>query len=106
MRLLVTGGTGFIGSHLAEDGRRRRAEGIAFGLTDRPEEQANAERLKKLGAEVLPGSITDAEPGRPATRRVPHRLHLAVAMGEGGKRAGIAESRNPDGTGHLPEAAS
>ncbi|MGH3579301.1 MAG: NAD-dependent epimerase/dehydratase family protein, partial [Mycobacterium sp.] len=26
MRLLVTGGTGFIGSHLAEDARRRGAD--------------------------------------------------------------------------------
>ena len=59
MRLLVTGGTGFIGSHLAEEGRRRGAEVVVLGLTDRPEEQANAELLSRLGAEVLSGSITD-----------------------------------------------
>ena len=36
MRLLVTGGTGFIGSHLAEEGRRRGAEVVVLGLNDRP----------------------------------------------------------------------
>ena len=106
MRLLVTGGTGFIGSHLAEEGRRRGAEVIAFGLTDRPEEQANAERLKKLGAEVLPGSITDAELCRQAMRGVTHVFHLAVAMREGGKSDEFFESINLDGTRHLLEAAS
>jgi nucleoside-diphosphate-sugar epimerase len=106
MRLLVTGGTGFIGSHLAEEGRRRGAEVIAFGLTDRPEEQANAERLRKLGAEVLPGSITDAELCRQAMQGVTHVFHLAVAMREGGKRDEFFESINLDGTRHLLEAAS
>jgi nucleoside-diphosphate-sugar epimerase len=106
MRLLVTGGTGFIGSHLAEEGRRRGAEVIAFGLTDRPEEQANAERLKKLGAEVLPGSITDTELCRQAMQGVTHVFHLAVAMREGGKSDEFFESINLDGTRHLLEAAS
>jgi nucleoside-diphosphate-sugar epimerase len=106
MRLLVTGGTGFIGSHLAEEGRRRGAEVIAFGLTDRPEEQANAERLKKLGAEVLPGSITDAELCRQVMHGVTHVFHLAVAMREGGKSDEFFESINLDGTRHLLEAAS
>ena len=49
MRLLVTGGTGFIGSHLAEEGRRRGADVVVLGLTDRPEEQANVEALAPAG---------------------------------------------------------
>ena len=49
MRLLVTGGTGFIGSHLAEEGRRRGAEVVVLGLIDRPEERANAELLAAAG---------------------------------------------------------
>jgi nucleoside-diphosphate-sugar epimerase len=106
MRLLVTGGTGFIGSHLAEAGRRRGAEVVAFGLTDRPEEKANAELLASQGAEILPGSITDAALCRRAMQGVTHVFHLAVAMREGGKSDEFFESINLDGTRHLLEAAS
>ncbi len=55
MRLLVTGGTGFIGSHLAVEGRRRGAEVVVLGLTDRPEEQANVALLRGEGVEVRLG---------------------------------------------------
>jgi nucleoside-diphosphate-sugar epimerase len=106
MRLLVTGGTGFIGSHLAEEGRRRGAEVVVLGLTDRPEEQANAALLSRMGAEVLSGSITDAELCRRAVRGATHVFHLAVAMREGGKSDEFFESINLDGTRHLLEAAS
>ena len=106
MKLLVTGGTGFIGSHLAEEGRRRGAEVVVLGLTDRPEEQANAELLTRLGAEVIPGSITDAELCRRAARGATHIFHLAVAMREGGKTDKFFESINLDGTRHLLEAAT
>jgi nucleoside-diphosphate-sugar epimerase len=106
MRLLVTGGTGFIGSHLAEEGRRRGAEVVVLGLTERPEERANAELLTRMGAEVLPGSITDAELCRRAVRGATHVFHLAVAMREGGKSDEFFESINLDGTRHLLEAAS
>lgn len=106
MRLLVTGGTGFIGSHLAEEGRRRGAEVVVLGLTDRPEEQANAELLSRKGVEVISGSITDAALCRRAARGATHIFHLAVAMREGGKSDEFFESINLDGTRHLLEAAS
>jgi nucleoside-diphosphate-sugar epimerase len=106
VRLLVTGGTGFIGSHLAEEGRRRGADVVVLGLTGRPEEQANAALLSRAGVEVLAGSITDAELCRRAVRGATHIFHLAVAMREGGKDDEFFESINLDGTRHLLEAAS
>jgi dihydroflavonol-4-reductase len=106
MKLLVTGGTGFIGSHLAEEGRRRGADVVVLGLTDRPEEQANAELLSRLGAQVLLGSITDADLCRRATRGATHVFHLAVAMREGGKSDEFFEAINLDGTRYLLEAAT
>ncbi|HEU5304764.1 MAG TPA: NAD(P)-dependent oxidoreductase [Gemmatimonadales bacterium] len=105
MRLLVTGGTGFIGSHLAEAGRRRGAEVVVLGLTDRPEERANAELLSGMGVEVLAGSITDAGLCRRAAHGATHIFHLAVAMREGGKSDDFFESINLDGTRQLLQAA-
>jgi nucleoside-diphosphate-sugar epimerase len=106
MKLLVTGGTGFIGSHLAEEGRRRGAEVVVLGLTGRPEERANAELLGRLGVEVLSGSITDPELCRRAARGATHIFHLAVAMREGGKSDEFFETINLEGTRHLLQAAT
>ncbi|MBA3497630.1 MAG: NAD(P)-dependent oxidoreductase [Gemmatimonadales bacterium] len=106
MRLLVTGGTGFIGSHLAEEARRRGAETVVLGLTDRPEERANADLLARQGVEIVPGSITDPELCTRAMRGVTHVFHLAVAMREGGKSDEFFETVNLDGTRRLLEAAS
>lgn len=106
MRLLVTGGTGFIGSHLAAAGRRRGAEVVVLGLTDRPEEQVNAAWLADQGVEIVPGSITDAELCRRAGQGATHVFHLAVAMREGGKRDEFFERVNLDGTQRLLEAAA
>jgi nucleoside-diphosphate-sugar epimerase len=105
MRLLVTGGTGFIGSHLAMEGRRRGAEVVVLGLTDRPEEQANVALLTGAGVEVVSGSITDADLCATAVRSATHIFHLAVAMREGGKRDEFFERVNLDGTRRLLEAA-
>jgi dihydroflavonol-4-reductase len=105
MRLLVTGGTGFIGSHLAEEGRRRGAQVVVLGLTERPEERANAELLARQGVEILAGSITDPELCARALRGVTHAFHLAVAMREGGKSDEFFETVNLDGTRRLLEAA-
>ena len=106
MRLLVTGGTGFIGSHLALEGRRRGAEVVVLGLGDRPEEQANIALLSGAGVEVVPGSITDPARCTEAARGATHMFHLAVAMREGGKRDEFFERVNLDGTRHLLEAAA
>jgi nucleoside-diphosphate-sugar epimerase len=105
VKLLVTGGTGFIGSHLAEEGRRRGAEVVVLGLTDRPEERANADLLARQGVAVVPGSITDADLCEQAMRGVTHVFHLAVAMREGGKSDEFFERVNLEGTRRLLEAA-
>lgn len=106
MRLLVTGGTGFIGSHLAEHARKLGAEVVVLGLADRPEERTNVELLRRQGVEVLAGSITDAELCGRAVRGATHVFHLAVAMREGAKSDEFFESINLDGTRALLEAAA
>ena len=106
MKLLVTGGTGFIGSHLAEEGRRRGAEVVVLGLADRPEERANVELLVRQGVKVVLGSITDAALCAQAVRGCSHIFHLAVAMREGGKRDEFFERVNLEGTRRLLEVAA
>ncbi len=105
MKLLVTGGTGFIGSHLAAEGRRRGADVVVLGLTDRPEERANTAFLASQGIEIVSGSITDADRCAQAVRGVTHIFHLAVAMREGGKSDEFFETINLEGTRRLLEAA-
>jgi len=105
MRLLVTGGTGFIGSHLAEQGRRLGAEVVVLGLADRPEERANVELLRRQGVQVMPGSITDPDLCGQAVRGATHVFHLAVAMREGAKSDQFFQSVNLDGTRRLLEAS-
>jgi nucleoside-diphosphate-sugar epimerase len=106
MRLLVTGGTGFIGSHLALEGRRQGAEVVVLGLAGRPEERANVALLQAAGVEVIEGSITDAAKCAEAVKGVTHIFHLAVAMREGGKEDEFFERVNLEGTRRLLEAAA
>ena len=85
MRLLVTGGTGFIGSHLAEAGRRRGARS-GRARPGRPARGAGQRRAAAPAGRRDPaGSITDAELCARAMRGATHVFHLAVAMREGGE---------------------
>jgi dihydroflavonol-4-reductase len=79
---------------------------VVLGLTDRPEERANADRLAGQGVEVISGSITDAGLCSRAARGATHVFHLAVAMREGGKKDEFFEAVNLEGTGRLLEAAA
>ena len=77
-----------------------------LGLTDRPEERANADRLAGQGVDVISGSITDAELCTRAARGATHIFHLAVAMREGGKKDEFFEAVNLEGTRRLLESAA
>ena len=105
MRVLVTGGTGFIGSHLAADARRRGAEVIVLGLTDYLVERQNAAWLESQGIEVVSGSVTDASVCAAAMQGVTHVHHLAVAMREAAIDDAYFDAVNVEGTRHLLAAA-
>ena len=59
MKLLITGGTGFIGSHLAESALGAGHDVSVLGLTDLHSDQRNAKLLESRGAKIFAGSITD-----------------------------------------------
>ncbi len=106
MRLLVTGGTGFIGSHLAMEGRRRGAEVVVLGL-DRPSRGAGQRRAAAVGRASRFCRAASPMPScaHRAMRGATHVFHLAVAMREGASSDEFFERVNLDGTRRLLEAS-
>ena len=56
MKILITGGTGFTGSHLVKHVLREGSKAVVLDN----QEGIMLDELKKLGAEVILGSVTDA----------------------------------------------
>ena len=93
MKVLVTGGSGFVGSHLVP---RLRDEGFEVRLLGRDTEGA------PKGVEVVAGSIADPEAVRRAVDGVDAVVHLAAIIVERG--AQTFEAVNHQGTRNLVTA--
>ena len=106
MKLLVTGGTGFIGSHLAESALENGIKVNVLGLTDSDSDRQNADRLAALGAEIYAGPISDSALCQAALADVTHVQHLAVAMREAGVSEDYYRQVNLDGTRTLLDACN
>ena len=81
-RILITGGTGFIGSRLA---LRCAADGHAvrvFAMANTKAESDNKDLLEKAGIELVLGSVTEAERVQAAVRDRDIVFHLAAAQHE------------------------
>ena len=81
-RILITGGTGFIGSRLAlrliSDGHQVRV----YGQKNTSAETENAAELRQAGVEMIFGSMLDWEGIRKITRDIDIVYHLAAAQHE------------------------
>lgn len=79
MLYLLTGGTGFVGSHVADEIVRR-------GGTVRAIARANSDvsHLRNLGAEIVPGDLTDADALTKAANSVDVVIHCAAKVGDWG----------------------
>ena len=93
MKVLVTGGTGFVGSHLVP---RLRDEGFAVRLLGRSTDGA------AHGVEVVAGSIADPEAVRRAVDGVDAVVHLVAIIVERGSQT--FEAVNHQGTRVLVAA--
>jgi 2-alkyl-3-oxoalkanoate reductase len=95
----ITGGTGFVGSHVAETLHKA---GHAVKCLARP--GSDTKFLQGLGAEIVPGDLTDAESLKKALAGVDVVIHSAAKVGDWGH---VDEFRkvNVEGLRYLLEAA-
>jgi dTDP-L-rhamnose 4-epimerase len=109
-RVLITGGAGFIGSHVAD---RLLSSGYDVRIFDNLTPQvhgAAAERPAYLDAdaELIVGDVCDADALEPALRGVDAVIHLAASVGVGQSMYDIVSyvQTNEAGTAVLLEALS
>lgn len=81
-RVLITGGTGFIGSRLALRCREAGHAVRVLAQENTEAESANRERLEDHGVEVVLGSITDPKATRKAVEGMDTVFHLAATQHE------------------------
>jgi nucleoside-diphosphate-sugar epimerase len=101
MRVLVTGGTGFTGSHAV---RRYLARGHTVRVLDN-QQGGFFDELTQAGAEIRLGSVADREAVRRAVEGVELVHHVAAAFREINVAKGVYKSVNVDGTRIVAEEA-
>ncbi|NIM98081.1 MAG: NAD-dependent epimerase/dehydratase family protein [candidate division Zixibacteria bacterium] len=105
MKILVTGGTGFIGSRLAlrcmENGDSVRV----LGQENTPAEEENRKTIEEGGAEVVLASVVDRGGVFEATKGVDLIYHLAAAQHEAGVSDQVFWDVNVAGTKNILEAS-
>lgn len=105
MNILITGGTGFIGSRLSLICKEKGFNVKVFGQENSETEKQNSEFLKSKGIEVILASVTEIEKIIESCSGVDVIIHLAAAQHE----MNIPDERfievNVNGTRNLIEAA-
>ncbi|MBV9010100.1 MAG: NAD-dependent epimerase/dehydratase family protein [Verrucomicrobia bacterium] len=108
MRVLITGGAGFLGSHLADELLDR---GYAVRAFDNLAQQVHGARARRPGylpkeVQLVRGDVRDAEAIERALKGVDAVFHLAATVGVGQSMYEIVNytSINGDGTAVLLEA--
>ena len=105
MHLLITGGTGFIGSRLALHARRRGLQATVTGQTNSPAESTRNDELTRAGVNVLHGPLQDADFAQRAVEGCNLVIHLAAAQHEANVPESYFREVNVDGTRTLLEAS-
>jgi nucleoside-diphosphate-sugar epimerase len=101
MKILVTGGTGFTGTALVE---RLLQEGHQVVALDY-KEGLQCDRLRKLGADVVIGSVTDQAAVERSVRGAEFVFHLAAAFRELNVPNSFYDEVNVEGTRVVLHAA-
>jgi PAS domain S-box-containing protein len=98
MKLLITGGTGFIGSRLSVSARAAGHDIVVIGLTNTPAESDRLEELRTLGIDVRIGSLQDPAFVRSALEGCDAVIHLAAAQHEANVPDDYFRKVNVEGT--------
>ena len=105
MQVLITGGTGFIGSRLALACREAGDAVTVLGQENTAAERDNARLLGARGIDLVMGTVTDAAAVRGAMSGAEIVYHLAAAQDEANVPDSHFREVNVDGTRHVVEAA-
>lgn len=105
MKILVTGGTGFIGSRLALDARLRGHSIVIAGQLNSDAERARSRELLAAGIVVEQGPLQDPAYARRVTEGCQTVIHLAAAQHEANVPDDYFFDVNVNGTRTLLEAS-
>lgn len=106
MNVLITGGTGFIGSRLALRCLQRGDQVRVLAQENTGAESENRTEIEAEGAEVVLKSVTAVEPDSPLLRNVDVVFHLAAIQHEMDIPDSVFREVNVGGTRRLLEAAA
>ena len=105
MKLLLTGGTGFIGSRLALAARKQRLDVVVTGQVNTDAESTRLKELEGAGVTITPGPIQDLEFALSVVAGCDVVIHLAAAQHEANVPDSYFEEVNVRGTRALLEAS-
>lgn len=106
MRILITGGTGFIGSRLALRCLEAGDEVRILGQENTPAEERNRRSISTRGAEIVLGSILEPDLVRNSVAGVDIVFHLAAAQHEMNVPDRHFHEVNVEGTKNVLDAAA
>jgi nucleoside-diphosphate-sugar epimerase/2-polyprenyl-3-methyl-5-hydroxy-6-metoxy-1,4-benzoquinol methylase len=105
MNVLITGGTGFIGSRLALQCLERGDRVRVLGQENTDAEKQNKQLIEEKGAEVVLGSVKDRLRMSELARDIETIFHLAAAQHEANVSDQLFYDVNVSGTRNILEAA-
>jgi nucleoside-diphosphate-sugar epimerase len=104
-KVLITGGTGFIGSALARACAAEGDEVRILGQANTPAESQNLRQLSENGFTMVEGSVVDVNTVQRGVRGVDIVYHLAAAQHEAGKPDEHFYNVNVRGTKNMLDAS-